>query len=759
MAEQEQGGKEKRKKPDDEDVNPQSETNKKLREQTEAILGVSEALGVAVTEQKNAAATPGSAAEKAVESIKNAEENAKRKIDEITDEITDPNKKSKTENETGPSSENEQLPNTKQISSSINTLVKIPVKIPVIKSVINPVTIPVAQQYEVEMAKFYARKKAKELEEFADNLERHQESIITAAADIAEYQARVCKDPNAINLPKVLQTVVAAKELILKEKILNKSPSVKKLLLNIVDLHNTKNTPIEIQNLCQAIGKEIIKAPTTTFSVQEKVQLTDFVLMIRDTMSLMSDETLPIIQRYAKSIQNSSEYQHYSRAEQRAIDVLAPTFRCCSAFTNWITHLPQAISSSKAYKVTKTAIEWGFNPGTVASLGSWLNQEAVIDSVRNGGLLPDTYPTEYLSFKLAFILSTLVFGSSIYFYYLKKFREDQAKLPTVSRSEPVNGSSNDPELSTEPGSAKVAEDHPLKLDQDVYEFSNFLQDVRKDYFPNIEERAEKQKISMKKINEFGSMKHRVEAAVSEHGEFSQDVEEVASKRKPQSQNNQPIGPRRVRQIGTNDPQAKSLIQGILESAGQPAPQQEGAAAAADSHPQEQDLQPRLELSFANFGRAANIYVTADSKITPECAAAADAASELAATARNATQGSTSGKMSFRRMRKSVSKSKRKSLRKSKRKSARKSVRKTVKKSAKKPLRKSVKKSLRKSPRKPLKKSVRKSLRKSPRKPLKKSVRKSLRKSKRKSLRKSLRKPVKKSIRKSTSKNRQMKKSR
>jgi hypothetical protein len=761
---------------DDEDVNPESATNKRLRgETTNSILNVGIQLGtqLSVADKNLGSATTVDEEKAAEKSIQDVEEKVKQIIPSTVDRIFSGDVIENVTGQKRPSSE---------ISSGINNLAKI------------PVSIPASQQYETEMTKFHARKKARELNEFADNLERRQQSIIAAAADIAQYKVKVCTHSQHINLPKVLETVVAAKKLIRKEPILKRSPSVTKLLLNIVDLHNTKNTPKEIQEQCQNLGEAIIKSETK-FSVQEKVQLTDFVLMIRDTMSLMSDETLPVLQKYVNSIKESDEYQEYSDAQQRAIDVLAPTFRCCSAFTNWITRLPKVIGESKPYKWTKTAIEWGFNPWAVSTVGSWLNQEAVIQSVRDGGLLPESYPTEYLSFKLAFILSTLVFGSSIYFYYLKKFREEPIPTPTGTSSEPTLSSKET--SSSGKTLASLPHDNPFKAEYDIYKFTEFLQNVRKDYFPNIEERQEKDRQSMEQINQFGSMKHRVEAAISDKCELDRHAEKVAANEKTQYKNllNLPqktpsevstavIGHRRVRQTNTAHPSAKKLVDEIIEASNKPAPYQEGASAAADSFPQDEQI-PRHQqpLTFANFGTSAGSYVTADARNTQISAATADtaalnqAASEAAADAAALAQAAArhdagnNNKMSFRRMRKSVRKSKRrsvkKSLHKSKRKSVKKSTKKPLRKSVKKSVRKSVKKSPRKSVRKSVKKSLRKPLKKSLRKPLKKSVRKSLRKPLKKSVRKSLRKPLKKSlrkslkksVRKSSRKNKQMKKSR
>jgi hypothetical protein len=802
MADREKGNEQPGKRKatdDDQDVDPESQTNKRLRGETNNLLNLGielqTALAQPVRDLANAttvadATTAEASIKEAEASIKEAEEAADKKILDIVDRILSGNV---TENVTG------KKRSSREISSSINDVarfdVKIPGKIPDKKPARKPVTIPASQQYETEMSKFHARKKAKELNDFADNLERHQQIIIAAAADIAQYQARVCEEN--INLPKVLRTVVAVKEIIDKEPILKKSPNVTKLLLNIIDLHNTKNTPIQIQKKCQLLGEMIISKEETDFTVQEKVELTSLILMIRDTMSLMSDETLPIIQQYVKSIKNdhghTELYQTYTRAEQRAIDVLAPTFRCCSAFTNWITRLPKAIADSKTFKWTKTAIEWGFNPWAVSTIGSWLNQEAVIQSVKDGGLLPNVYPTEYLSFKLAFILSTLVFGSSIYFYYLKKFREEPIPLPTNTSSEPISNSNSKETSSSGTTLASIPHDHPFKEEHDIYKFTEFLQKVREDYFPNIEERVEKDRKSMNEINQFGSMKHRVEAAISDKCELDRHAAKVAASEKTQYENllNIPqdkrtalevssavIGHRRVRQINTAHPSAKKLVDEIIEASNKPAPHREGASAAADSFPQDQQI-PRQQqpLTFSNFGTAAGIYVTADASNNQRSAATADtaalnqaaseAAADAAALAQAAATNDNKTVMQFRRMRKSVRKSKRRSVKKSLRKSKRKSVkkstkkplRKSVKKSVRKSLRKSVRKSVKKSPRKSVRKSVKKSLRKPLKKSVRKSVKKSVRKSLRKPLKKSVRKSLKKSVRKSTRKNKQMKKSR
>ena len=729
-----------REKPDISTTNPKSKLNKTLTGKLEVFerFAQENAMGESrekellesrqITEQqkqeadKKRAIEAGEQIENLAEKIVTGTGTGKRKLPDQQHE-TDTEPETETEPETDQEQQKEQERiERKIISEDINELAE----------------LPVWQKFDVAQASTYARNRAQKLTEYANNLDRHCETIVAAATDIAKYKTTVSETDT--KLPVVLFTMAKAREKIYTNLLLKRSESITKLLLNIIDLHKTTETPQRIQQRCLALGNKIIRH--NKFSIAEKVQLTSFVLIIRDTMALMTNETLPALQTYIKSIQGSEEYKQHSIAEQRVISALTPAFRCCSAFTSWLTNIPRTVANSTFTKFVTKAIGWGFNPGTVATVGTWLNQEAIIHSMGVSGSVPEVYPTEYLSFKIAFVLSTLVFGSTVYFYYQnKKDRDLQPQVPTRTQS------SSDIEHRREQleeelkqyGAQTIQDlpsDHPLKKDTDLYGVFNFLQKFQKDYFPDIEDKMQRDSVPilpnilnpaileilpLDQTTYFDALNTKEEASAK----ASDLTLQTATKEKKNivraisgtviKQGNNPII-RRVRQIDTSKSDAKTFVNAIINAP----PQQPGAAAAADT-----DMDATQQLS-----------------------------SQGSQPIQSGSQGSA-----FRRKRKSVRNSVRKSkgkpVRKSLRKSKRKSVRKSLRKSKRKSVGKSKRKPVRKSLRKPLKKSVRKSLRK----PVRKSLRKSLRKSKRKSLRKPVKKSLKKSVRKSTRKNKVMKKSR
>ena len=576
--------------------------------------------------------------------------------------------------------------------------------------------LPVWQKYQVASTVAQARNRAQKLNEYADNLDRHCETIVAAAADIAAYKPKVSETGK--DTPLVLETVVKARNQINNNPLLKKSESITKLLLNIIDLHNTKETPEGIQQLCQQLGNKIIRH--NKFSVAEKVQLTAFVLIIRDTMALMSMETLPALQVYIESVRHTEEYEKQSNAEKRVIRALTPAFRCCSAFTNWITHLPGRIAESQAAKWAGTLTKWGFNPGTVGSLGSLLNQEAVINSVTEGEGLPSEYPTQSLFFKVSFLMSIIVFGSTVYFYFHnKKINGEDRPVPTKTKSEPSVRAQLVEDLKDE--NFVLPEDHPLRYDQDILGVFTFLQNLKKDYFPDIEDQAEAEAASAETqpiIN--GGLIEQI--LPIQQQQVDSDLLTIAEKERTKSailsSNIRNVRTISDAVIGQEKPKlAKQFLNSIIN------PQQPEAAAAAavDDIAKTQEALYVMDSEQENIGQP-GIFgrdpkdAAAKSGLHPERFGrdpkdAAPAPAPAPAPS------------SFRR------------IRKSKRKSPRKSVRKSAKKSPRKSVRKSKRKSVKKSVRKPVKKSVRKSKRKSVRKSIRKAVKKSVRKSKRKSTRK------------------------
>ena len=619
----------------------------------------------------------------------------------------------------------------------------LPINTRINKIAIKIAKIPQWQEYEALSDIDMAQRRAQRLTEYAANLNRYRETISTAAVDIATYDPSISLTGE--NLQQVLTTVANAQSTINKHPLLKKSKSITKLLLNIVELHKTENTPQQIQVECRDLGNLIIEHPN--FTIDEKAQLTSFVLMLRDTIALMSDESIPVIKNYVKGIHRSQEFQNHSLLEQKVINALRPAFRCCSAFTNWIQNLREDIPKSTPFKWTKKLVEWGFNPGTVFSIGSWLNQEAVIHSVVETGKVPEVYPTQYLLFKIAFLTSVAVFGSTVYFYYLDKVRSD-----TTSRAgPPVASASSPPTLSRSPSvqQSDLLSDDPIRQDEYVFSIYQFLQKFKKDYFPDIEYKEAEAAVRQS----LPTLTDEVLGGLTQKEKFNSELLQTMTEQASQAEEEASQAEKNIPQLASSEDKKKAMSRTISSSIIAKQPQTV--------------IRTLRQISSAQYNTSLDLA-------TPTIQGAAAAAEDLDDKSKRPgdelhkeSHKKLKGSSAFRRIRKSkrksVRKSKRTSVRKSPRKQLKKSVRKSLRKSKRKSLRKSLRKSKRKSVGKSKRKSVRKSLRKpvrkSLRKPVKESVRKSLRKSKRKSLCKPVKKSLKKSIRKSTRKNKVMKKSR